>query len=91
MATGESLREVAGDDFAELCSTALELPGAVHIRMQAALQSGIDCGITKTVNCRSETSIAEIRSWLLQAHASGCMGLTIYRNASLKNQPVRVG
>lgn len=91
MAAGESLHEVAGDDFADLCSTALELPGSVHIKMQAALQAGIDCGITKTVNCRSETSVAEIRAWLLQAHESGCMGLTIYRNASLENQPVRGG
>ncbi len=89
MAMGDSLREIAGDELADLCSTALELPGSIHIRMQAALQSSIDCGITKTVNCRTETSVAEIRAWLLQAHASGCMGLTIYRNGSLDNQPVR--
>lgn len=89
IAKGESLRKVAGDELADLCPTALELPGPIHIRMQAALQSSIDCGITKTVNCRFETSIAEIREWLFQAHASGCMGLTIYRNGSLENQPVR--
>lgn len=88
---GESLRDIAGDALANLCPTALELSGPIHIRMQAALQSGLDCGITKTVNCRSETSVSEIREWLLQAHESGCMGLTIYRNASLENQPVRAG
>ncbi|MEW6343162.1 MAG: hypothetical protein AB1704_21085 [Pseudomonadota bacterium] len=90
IATGESLRQIAGDALADLCPTALELSGDLHIQMQAALQSGIDCGITKTVNCPPETTVTEIRSWLLQAHASGCLGLTIYRNQSLQNQPMQV-
>lgn len=89
IARGESLRAIAGDELADLCPTALELPGPMHVRMQAALQSSIDCGITKTVNCRTDTSVAEVKAWLLQAHASGCMGMTIYRNGSLENQPVR--
>ncbi|WP_287183803.1 hypothetical protein [Paraburkholderia sp.] len=89
LAAGESLRQIAGNALADLCPTALDLPGDVHIQMQAALQSGIDCGITKTVNCPSETTVAEIRAWLLQAHASGCLGLTIYRNQSLQNQPMQ--
>lgn len=87
--SGESLREIAGNAIADLCPTALELPGYVHIQMQAALQSGIDCGISKTVNCRPETSVTEIRDWLIQAHASGCLGLTIYRNRSLQDQPIQ--
>lgn len=89
LAAGESLRQIAGDGLADLCPTALEIPGDVHIQMQAALQSGIDCGITKTVNCLPETTVAEIRAWLVQAHVSGCLGLTIYRNQSLQNQPMR--
>ncbi|WP_158544962.1 hypothetical protein [Dyella monticola] len=88
LAEGKSLREIAGDDLADLCPTALELPGERHIEMQAALQSAIDCGITKTVNCPEETTVDEIRNWLIHAHASGCLGLTIYRNQSLLNQPV---
>ncbi|WP_224041931.1 hypothetical protein [Paraburkholderia unamae] len=89
LVAGENLRHIAGDDIADLCPTALDLPGDVHIQMQAALQSSIDCGITKTVNCRAETTVEEIRNWLIAAHASGCLGLTIYRNQTLKNQPMQ--
>lgn len=89
--SGESLREIAGNAIADLCPTALELPGHVHIQMQAALQSSLDCGIAKTVNCRPETSVTEICDWLIQAHTSGCLGLTIYRNQSLQDQPMQEG
>lgn len=90
LAKGETLRQIAGDQLADLCPTALELTGSCQIDMQAALQSGIDCGITKTVNCSHKTSIGEIKKWLLHAHNSGCVGLTIYRNQSLKNQPISI-
>lgn len=86
---GQTLRQVAGDALADLCPTALELPGPVHIDVQAALQSGIDCGITKTINCRAETSVEDIHGWLVHAHAQGCLGLTIYRNLTLSNQPMQ--
>ncbi|NOT15869.1 MAG: hypothetical protein HOP21_09935 [Methylotenera sp.] len=90
LARGETLRQIAGDAIADLCPTALDLSGEVQINVQAALQSSIDCGITKTVNCSNTTSVNEIKKWILHAHENGCVGLTIYRNQSLKNQPIKI-
>lgn len=85
---GEPLREVAGDALADLMPSALDIPGERHIAVQAAFQRHIDCGITKTVNCPSETGEGEILDWIRTAHRSGCLGMTIYREASLENQPM---
>lgn len=91
LAAGEHFRCIVGDALADLCPTALEIPGEAHIRIQAALQSAIDCGITKTINCPMETSVEDIGRWLMQAHAAGCMGLTVFRNSSLPHQPMSNG
>lgn len=86
---GVPLSSIAGAAIARLMPTATEILGAEHIRVQAALQTHIDCGITKTVNCTANTSIEQIQDWLIQAHALGCVGLTIYRDQSLPDQPIR--
>lgn len=85
---GAGFTEVAGEELAALIPCAIELDGSVHIRVQAALQKHIDGGITKTINCPSDTSVDDILGWLRLAHASSCMGLTIYRARSLEAQPM---
>jgi ribonucleoside-diphosphate reductase alpha chain len=84
---GECLHEIVGSELADILPIALEIPGDAHIRIQAAFQRQIDGGITKTINCATNTSIDEIGSWVRLAHSKGCMGLTIYRNESLLAQP----
>lgn len=85
---GADFASVAGPELAALMPCAIELDGAVHIRVQAALQKHIDGGITKTINCPADTSVDDIVRWLRLAHASSCMGLTIYRARTLDDQPM---
>ncbi|WP_208278920.1 hypothetical protein [Massilia oculi] len=85
---GESLSAIAGPALAALMPAAIEIPGTSHIKVQAAFQRHIDGGITKTINCVSETSVGQIRDWLMDAHEAGCLGLTIYRAGSLDGQPM---
>ncbi|WP_163988891.1 hypothetical protein [Pyxidicoccus caerfyrddinensis] len=82
-----SLHEVAAE-LAWLVPTAHEVPGEAHIRIQAAFQRHIDGGITKTVNCRPDTTLTDVEHWLRLAHQEGCLGLTIYRDGSRQGQPV---
>jgi ribonucleoside-diphosphate reductase alpha chain len=86
--SGAEFADVVGPELAALIPCAIELDGAVHIQVQAALQKHIDGGITKTINCISDTSVDDIVGWLRLAHASSCMGLTIYRARSLEAQPM---
>lgn len=86
--SGESLTAIAGHALASLMPSAVDIPGDVHIRVQAALQTHIDGGITKTVNCENNTTVDQISDWIQQAHQSGCVGLMIYRNQSLADQPM---
>ncbi|WP_276931560.1 hypothetical protein [Elstera cyanobacteriorum] len=86
---GESLREVAGDKLADLMPSASDVPGDQHIVVQAAFQRHIDCGITKTINCPSTTTEEQILGWIRMAHSLGCLGMTIYRDGSLDDQPMR--
>lgn len=85
---GESLDAVAGAELAALMPAAISVPGGSHIKVQAAFQKHIDGGITKTINCVRETSVGQIRDWLVEAHDAGCLGLTIYRTGSLDGQPM---
>ena len=86
--SGESLTAIAGHALANLMPSAVDIPGDVHIRVQAALQTHIDGGITKTVNCENNTTVDQISDWIQKAHQSGCVGLMIYRNQSLADQPM---
>lgn len=85
---GESLEVILGATAASLLPTASQISGEEHIAVQAAFQRRIDGGITKTINCGPETTVAQIRAWLELAYDDGCLGLTIYRDGSLDDQPV---
>lgn len=84
----ENLDAICGPILSALMPSAIDIRGELHIKVQAAFQKYIDGGITKTINCRNETSVGQIRDWLVEAHAAGCLGLTIYRAGSLEGQPM---
>lgn len=88
LTSGDRLTVIAGPELAALMPVALDIPGTSQIRVQAALQKHIDGGITKTINCSTDTSVGQIRDWLVKAHKSGCLGLTIYRAGSREGQPM---
>ncbi len=81
---GGSVRGIPGipDDMVELYRTALEIPWEWHVRIQAAVQRGIDNAVSKTINLPNEATPDEVKSAFLLAHRLGCKGITVYRSGS---------
>ena len=66
----------------EVYITAPEISSEEHVQMQAAFQTWVDSGISKTVNLAHEATIEDVFIAYLNAWESGCKGITIYRSGS---------
>ncbi len=53
-----------------------------HIETQAAWQQHIDQAVSKTVNCRNNTTQEQVSDAFIQAWESGCKGVTLLREGS---------
>ena len=73
-----------------LLATAYEISPSWHVRMQAVFQEHVDAGVSKTVNLPEQVSPAIVREVFLQAHRLGCKGITVYRNTTRPDQPLRI-
>jgi ribonucleoside-diphosphate reductase alpha chain len=80
-------------DFAEIPEgtrrvfvTALDVPPAQHLRIQAAFQRHTDNSVSKTINLPYEASADDVRDIYAMAHALGLKGITIYRYGTKKEQ-----
>lgn len=67
-----------------------DLSSEEHILTQARFQKYIDGGISKTVNFPGSATISDISDAILLARENGCVGISIYRNGSLDNQPTQM-
>jgi len=81
---GGSLSGISGipDDMAALYRTALEIPWEWHVRIQAAVQRGIDNAVSKTINLPGNATPDDVRAALTLAHRLRCKGITVYRSGS---------
>ena len=66
--------------------TALEIPPAWHLRMQAAVQRYTDAAVSKTVNLSADASVEDVRSIFLGAWRARLKGITVYRYGSKEGQ-----
>ena len=58
-----------------------------HINVQAAFQtSGVDSGVSKTINAPYDTDRSKISDAFVKAWKAGCKGITFYRDGSRKIQ-----
>lgn len=87
---GIELSNVIGEKLAYLFPRALDIKPEEHIEVQAAFQKSIDGGISKTLNCSFSTNVEEIKQWIQLGHEKGLIGFMIYRDNSLKSQPIEV-
>lgn len=62
-----------------------------HIKMMAAVQPFLSMGISKTVNCPSNTTPEEIQSIYTEAWKMGVKSITVYRDGSKGGAPLSSG
>ncbi len=67
-----------------------DLKASDHIRTQATFQAFIDGGISKTINLPPSSTVEEISAAIQDARASGCVGISLYRDGSISGQPSQV-
>jgi len=71
--------------------TAHDIPPEWHIRMQAAFQQGVDNSISKTINLPNSATRADVGKAYMQAWATGCLGITVFRDGCKGEQVLNVG
>jgi len=62
-----------------------------HLKMQSLWQLWIDNAISKTINLDQNSNIEEVYKCYLEAYRLGCKSITVYRDQSHSQQPIKVG
>lgn len=71
--------------------TALEIPSAQHVHLQAAFQRHVDNGVSKTVNLPAEALVGEVAEIFRHAYKLKCKGITVFRYGSKSEQVLQLG
>ena len=75
------------DTLPEYFITTQDVSIEQHIKVQAALQtSGVDAGVSKTINAPHDTDIQQVSEAFFLAWKTGCKGITFYRDGSRDRQ-----
>ena len=93
LSNGESLQNLDNIPqwVKDVYITAPEISSEEHVQMQAAFQTWVDSGISKTINLSYEATIEDVYTAYLGAWESGCKGITIYRSGSRNKEVLITG
>ncbi|MBI1988016.1 MAG: adenosylcobalamin-dependent ribonucleoside-diphosphate reductase [Nitrospinae bacterium] len=88
---GESLQAMEGipGDVKSLFVTAYDVHYEWHVRVQAFFERYTDSAVSKTINFPRDSSVEDVRQAILLASRLGCLGITVYRDQSRLQQPLR--
>lgn len=90
--TGGIRRLVADDGFAiePLFKTDKRPSPEFEVKMTATWQQYIENAISKTITLPNNTLPVQIYKLFRQSYDQGCKGITVYRDGSRSNQPIKV-
>ena len=78
-------------DVKRLWKTAHDIHWQDRVLMQAELQKAVTSSISSTVNLPNEASIDDVYQLIFFAYEQGLKGVTVYRDGSKSNQPIKFG
>jgi ribonucleoside-diphosphate reductase alpha chain len=73
-------------EFRRRFPIALEIAPEWHVRMQAAFQSSVDAGVSKTVHLPADASLGAVRAVFQLARRLRLKGITVYRYGARAGQ-----
>ena len=73
------------ENDAEYLVTAQELSTSEHVRVQKAVQEGVDQSCSKTINLPNDYPFEDFKDLYFEAWKSGLVGVTTYRAGTMEN------
>lgn len=86
----QEIKEIPGE-VKKVFVTAHDISWEWHVRMQAAWQKYTDSGVSKTINLPHRAGPDEVAQAFELAFATGCKGITVYRDRSKEKQVLNIG
>ena len=88
-----SVREIpeVPEDVRGAWVTSHDISSEWHVKMQASFQKHTSMGISKTINLPNHATPKDVEDAYMQAFATGCKGIAVYRDGSRDAQVLSTG